>query len=163
MCEVKWSGDSATPWTVASQAPHPWNFPGKSTGVGCHFLLQGNLPIQGLNPGLLHCRQTLYPLSHRAGECAYLFISYGCSWVFVAVRGLPLVAASRRAFSSCRASLAAERRLLCPASAAVARGLWSAEHGLSRPTARGAFLDRGSNSSPALAGRFLTTGPPGSC
>ena len=21
---------------------HPWNFPGKSTGVGCHFLLQGN-------------------------------------------------------------------------------------------------------------------------
>jgi len=19
---------------------HPWNFPGKSTGVGCHFLLQ---------------------------------------------------------------------------------------------------------------------------
>ena len=30
----------ATPWTVAYQAPRPWNFPGKSTGVGCHFLLQ---------------------------------------------------------------------------------------------------------------------------
>ena len=30
----------------------PWNFPGKSTGVGCHFLLQGIFPTQGLNPGL---------------------------------------------------------------------------------------------------------------
>ena len=25
----------------------PWNFPGKNTGVGCHFLLQGNLPHPG--------------------------------------------------------------------------------------------------------------------
>ena len=44
---------------------HPWNFPGKSTGVGCHFLLQGIFPTQGLNPGLLHCRQMLYPLSYQ--------------------------------------------------------------------------------------------------
>ena len=28
-----------TLWTVACQAPLPWNFPGKNTGVGCHFLL----------------------------------------------------------------------------------------------------------------------------
>ena len=27
---------------------------GKNTGVGCHFLLQGILPTQGSNPGLLH-------------------------------------------------------------------------------------------------------------
>ena len=39
----------------------PWNFPGKSTGVGCHFLLQGIFPTQGLNPGLQHCRQTILP------------------------------------------------------------------------------------------------------
>ena len=38
---------------------------GKNTGVGCHFLLQGIFPTQGLNPGLLHCRQTLYPLSYQ--------------------------------------------------------------------------------------------------
>ena len=31
----------------------PWNFPGKNTGVGCHFLLEGNFPTQGLNPCLL--------------------------------------------------------------------------------------------------------------
>ena len=34
----------------------PWDFPGKSTGVGCHFLLQGIFLTQGSNPGLLHCR-----------------------------------------------------------------------------------------------------------
>ena len=43
----------------------PRNFPGKSTGVGCHFLLQGIFPTQGWNPGLPHYRQTLYPLSHQ--------------------------------------------------------------------------------------------------
>ena len=32
----------------------PWNFPGKNTGVGCHFLLQGIFPTQRLNPRLLH-------------------------------------------------------------------------------------------------------------
>ena len=42
----------------------PWDFPGKSTGVGCHFLLQGISLTRGLNPGLLRCRQTLYHLSH---------------------------------------------------------------------------------------------------
>ena len=29
-----------TPWTAAHQAPRPWDFPGKSTGVGCHCLLR---------------------------------------------------------------------------------------------------------------------------
>ena len=29
-----------TPQTAAQQAPHPWDSPGKNTGVGCHFLLQ---------------------------------------------------------------------------------------------------------------------------
>ena len=42
-----------------------WDFPGKDTGVGCHFLLQGIFPTQGSNPGLLHCRQILYRLSYK--------------------------------------------------------------------------------------------------
>ena len=29
----------ATPWTAAYQAPPSMDFPGKSTGVGCHCLL----------------------------------------------------------------------------------------------------------------------------
>jgi len=33
--------------------------------MGCHFLLQGMFPTQGSNPGLSHCRQTLYHLSHQ--------------------------------------------------------------------------------------------------
>ena len=37
------------------------NSPGKNTGVDCHALLQRNLP----NPGLPHCRQILYQLSHK--------------------------------------------------------------------------------------------------
>ena len=45
------------------------NFPGKSTcglpQVGCHFLLLGTFLTQGSNPGLPHCRQMLYTLSHQ--------------------------------------------------------------------------------------------------
>ena len=33
-----------TPWTAAYQAP-PWDFPGKSTGVGCHCLLHDKLSL----------------------------------------------------------------------------------------------------------------------
>ena len=35
----------------------PWDAPGKNTGVGCHFLLQGNLPdpwIESVSLCLLH-------------------------------------------------------------------------------------------------------------
>ena len=39
--------------------------PGKNAGVGCHALLQGIFPTQGPNPGLLHCRLTVYRLSHQ--------------------------------------------------------------------------------------------------
>ena len=36
----------------------PWDLPGKNTGVGSHFLLQGIFPTQGLNPDLLHLLQS---------------------------------------------------------------------------------------------------------
>ena len=38
---------------------------GKSTGVGCHALLQGILPTQGLNLGILSCRQIIYYLKQQ--------------------------------------------------------------------------------------------------
>ena len=58
--------DSSQPHGLEPPRPlRPWDFPGMSTGVGCHFLLQGIFPTQGLNPGLPHCRQTLYPLSQQ--------------------------------------------------------------------------------------------------
>ena len=37
----------------------PWDSPGKHTGVGCHSLLQGIFPSQGLILGLLNCGQML--------------------------------------------------------------------------------------------------------
>ena len=42
-----------------------WNSPGQNSGVGSLSLLQGNLPKQGLSPGLPHCRRILYQLSHK--------------------------------------------------------------------------------------------------
>ena len=45
----------------------PWNFPGKNTGVGCHFLLQGIFPTQGSSPhllSLLHWQEDSLPLHH---------------------------------------------------------------------------------------------------
>ena len=56
--------DSATPWTVAFQAPLSVDSPGKNTGVGCHFLLQGIFPTQGLNSSLLLWQADSLPLSH---------------------------------------------------------------------------------------------------
>ena len=51
----------AAPSTVAQEAPLSMGFSSKNVGVGWHFLLQGIFPTQGFNPGLLHCRQILYP------------------------------------------------------------------------------------------------------
>ena len=73
-----------TPWNIACQAPLSMEFWSQNTGVGCHALLQGIFPIQGLNPGLPHCRRILYQLSHKGNPrilewVAYLFSS-GPSW-----------------------------------------------------------------------------------
>ena len=49
----------STLWTAAHQAPLSMGFFRLSTGVGCHFLLQGIFPTQGSNlclPCLLHCK-----------------------------------------------------------------------------------------------------------
>ena len=54
-----WSvvSDSLWPYRLwPTRLFHPCDFPGKSTGVGCHFLLQRIFPTQGSNPGLPHCR-----------------------------------------------------------------------------------------------------------
>ena len=53
----------------------PGNFPDKDTGVGCHFLIHGIFPMQGLNLGLPYCRQILYHLSHQVGPtCVYIHL-----------------------------------------------------------------------------------------
>ena len=53
----------------------PWGFPGKNTGVGCHFLLQGIFPTQGSNPYLLHWQANSLPLSHQGNSIiAYFYL-----------------------------------------------------------------------------------------
>ena len=75
--------NSVMPWT-ACQAPlfclqgssvH-WDSPGRNTGVGCHAFLQGIFPTQGSNPGLLHCRQILYCLSHKGSPRKLHWVDY---------------------------------------------------------------------------------------
>ena len=69
----------------------PWDFPGRDTGVGCHFLLQGIFPTQKSNPGLLHCRWTpalqvsSFPTESQGKSLISIFVSisiYSCTYVF---------------------------------------------------------------------------------
>ena len=62
----------------------PWDSPDKNTGLGCHALLQGIFPTQGLNSGLPHCRQILYHLDHQGSPKILEWVAYpfskGSSW-----------------------------------------------------------------------------------
>ena len=99
------SDSFSTPKTVAHQAPCPWNFPGKNTGVGCHFLLRGIFPTQGLNPCLLHWQLDSLPLCHQlvgwqvgVGEKCVLSRS-SCVWVFATPWAIALQAPLSMGFS----------------------------------------------------------------
>ena len=61
------SDSFATPWTVAPKLLCPWDFPGKNTGVGCHFLLQG-ISDAGIEPASLHWQADPLPLSHQGSS-----------------------------------------------------------------------------------------------
>ena len=68
-----------TSWT-SLPGSCPWNFPGKSTGMGCHFLLQGIFLTQGSNPCflcLLHWQAgslpTVPPGKLYLGSCILAF------------------------------------------------------------------------------------------
>ena len=51
-----------------ARLPCSWVSPGKDAGVGSLSLLQGIFLTQGWNPGLPHCRQIPYQLSHREAQ-----------------------------------------------------------------------------------------------
>ena len=91
-CSEKWKSLSrvwlfATLWTIQSMEfsrPEYWS--------GSLSLLQGIFPTQGLNPGLSHCRQILYQLSHKGRPRILEWITYPFSressrfrnWTFIA-------------------------------------------------------------------------------
>ena len=54
----------------------PWNSPGQNTGVGSLSLLQGIFLTQGSNPGIPHCGQILYHLSHQGNPRILDWVAY---------------------------------------------------------------------------------------
>ena len=48
----------------AAKLLYPWTSPGKNTGVGCHFLLQGDLHHPGIKPTSPAWQADSLPLSH---------------------------------------------------------------------------------------------------
>ena len=52
----------------------PWNSPGQNTGVGNVSLFPRIFPIQGSNPGHLHCRQILYCWATREAQVCKAYI-----------------------------------------------------------------------------------------
>ena len=72
---VKWSKSRVQlfviPWTIQSMEfsrPEYWS--------GCLSLLQGIFPTQRWNPGLPHCRQILYQLSHKVSPRILEWVAY---------------------------------------------------------------------------------------
>ena len=61
------------PWTVAGQVPLSIEFSRQESWSGLPFPSPGNLLTQGSNPGLLHCRQSLYHLSHQESPYHHLW------------------------------------------------------------------------------------------
>ena len=72
----------ATPWTAPTRLLHPWDFPGKSTGVGCHCL-KGCHPqpiVKGSTLGLEGGITIPVSLKDRALSQRGLFSSLKISW-----------------------------------------------------------------------------------
>ena len=77
------SSSSATPWTIAHQAPLFMGFPRQTYWSGLPFPFPGDLPDQGLNPGLLYYRQfsafqadslLTEPTGKLVYVCVYIYI-----------------------------------------------------------------------------------------
>ena len=76
----------ATPWTIAIRLLSPWNLPGRNTGVGCHFLLQGIVPTQGLNRHLfclLRWKADSLPLRHLRSQVENNIHVKTCTQMFI--------------------------------------------------------------------------------
>ena len=67
------------------QAPVSMGLPRQKYWSGCHFLLQGIFPTQGLNPCLLHSQADSLPLSHQGSplrEDIYIQEYYTIWYIF---------------------------------------------------------------------------------
>ena len=74
------SNSSWPPGLEPASLFYPWNSPGKNTGMVCHSSLQRVFPTQISNPGLPHCRQIVYHLSHKGSPSIKLQETLKCVW-----------------------------------------------------------------------------------
>ena len=80
------------------------NSPGQNTGKGSLSLLQGIFPTQGSNPGLPHCRQILYQLSHQRSPKILEWVAYPFSRGSSSPRNRTGVSCVAGGFFTCRAT-----------------------------------------------------------
>ena len=73
-------------WTIAHQEQNPMSvhgiFPGRNTGVGCHFLFQGNLPNPATKTGSPAWQMDSLPLSHMGSPILFMTLSLLSGSVF---------------------------------------------------------------------------------
>ena len=65
------------------QASPSMGFSRQEYWSGLPFPSPGNFPTQGSNPGLPHCRQTLYRLSHQGSQWYFVACVLSCVRLFV--------------------------------------------------------------------------------
>ena len=63
----------------------PWDFPGKNTGSGCHYHLQGTFPTQGFTPHLLHWQADSLLQSHQGSPDIYITSSC-CVCIYIYIK-----------------------------------------------------------------------------
>ena len=73
--------DPCDPMDLNPPGSCPWDSPGKNTGMGCHFLLQGILPTLGPNAQLLHWQVDFSPTEPPGKpEYSYLHLESGLAF-----------------------------------------------------------------------------------
>ena len=82
------SDSFVTSGTVAHRLLCPWDFPGKNTGVGCHFLLQGIFPTKGSNLLLLNWQADWLPQMHQESQIEHTTLQkfWNASYIFIETR-----------------------------------------------------------------------------
>ena len=76
--------NSVTPWTEPARLLYPWDFPGKNTGVSCHFLLQGIFPTQG-STWVSCIAGRFYQLSHQGRPTIHI---YTYMYIYISFRSV---------------------------------------------------------------------------